>query len=92
MGSKDQAAFGRYACILSGGTWTATRRMAAGFGGDGCCGVCPGMPETPLHRWWECPRWGRIRRFEGPWKGGPQGPLRATLPVGVRGLADAGWR
>ena len=92
MGSKDQAAFGRYTCILSGGTWTATRRMAAGFGGDGCCGVCPGLLETPLHRWRECPRWGRIRRFEGrgPGEGGPQGPVRATLPMGVRGLAVAG--
>ena len=57
LGAGDQAAFGRYACIVSGGTWTATRRQSAGYGGDGMCRVCHGVRETPMHRWWDCPRW-----------------------------------
>ena len=65
LGGKDQTAFGRYACILSGDTWTATRRMAAGYGGNGCCQICPSVLESPLHKWWQCPRWGRIRKVDG---------------------------
>ena len=45
LGSRDQAAFGRYACILSGRILTVTRRVAAGYGGDGRCQVCPPLPR-----------------------------------------------
>jgi hypothetical protein len=66
LGAGGQGVFGRYACIISGGTWTNTRRQSAGFGGDGTCQVCHGVRETPLHRWWDCPRWDAARPLGAP--------------------------
>ena len=59
------ATFGRLACILSGGTWTADRRARAGYSGDDHCPYGCGVPETPLHRWWQCPRWNAHRIQDG---------------------------
>ena len=47
--------FGRYACILSGGTWTRDRHSRAGFDVDPCCPVCRDTRETPIHKWRVCP-------------------------------------
>ena len=49
--------FGKYACVLSGGTWTRDRHSRAGFDVDPCCRVCRDTRETPIHKWWVCPRW-----------------------------------
>ena len=49
--------FGKYACVLSGGTWTRDRHSKAGFDVDPCCPVCRDTRETPIHRWWVCPKW-----------------------------------
>ena len=57
--------FGRYACILSGGTWTRDRHSRAGFDVEPCCPLCRDTRETPIHRWWACPRWDVLRGPEG---------------------------
>ena len=65
---KRNTVFGRYACILSGGTWTRDRHSRAGFDVDPCCPACRGTREsreTPIHRWWVCPRWDVLRGPEG---------------------------
>ena len=50
--ARKNSTFGKYACILSGGTWTRDRHSRARFDVDPCCPVCPGVRETPIHRWW----------------------------------------
>ena len=57
LDARKNTTFGKYACILSGGTWTRDRHSRAGFDVDPCCPVCQDTKETPLHRWWVCPRW-----------------------------------
>ena len=65
LDTKKNATFGKYACILSGGTWTRDRHSRAGFDIDPCCPLCQGTKETLLHRWWVCPRWDVPRGPEG---------------------------
>ena len=48
---KRNTVFGKYACILSGGTWTRDRHSRAGFNVDPCYPVCRDTRETPVHRW-----------------------------------------
>ena len=62
---RRNTVFGRYACILSGGTWTGDRHSSAGFDVDPCCFVCRDTRETPIHRWWVLPRWDVLRGPEG---------------------------
>ena len=94
MGSKDQAAFGRYACIFSGGTWTATRRMAAGFGGERLLRGVPGPAGDAPPQVVGMPALGQdpAVRGEGLGERGPPGPVRTPLPLGVQGPAGAGRR
>ena len=63
--ARKNTTFGKYACILSGGTWTRDRHSRAGFDIDPCCPLCQDTRETPLHRWWACPRWDVLRSPEG---------------------------
>ena len=46
-------------------TWTRDRHSRAGFDVDLCCPVCRDTRETPIHRWWVCPRWDVLRGHEG---------------------------
>ena len=32
---------------------------------DPCCPLCPATRETPVHRWWICPRWDALRGTQG---------------------------
>ena len=57
--------FEKYACVLSGGTWTRDLHSRAGFDVDPCCPVCRDTRETPIHRWWVCPRWDVLGSHEG---------------------------
>ena len=50
--NERDTAFGNYACILSGGTWTRDRHSRAGYDVDPCCPVCRDTRETPIHKWW----------------------------------------
>ena len=50
LDGRRNTTFGRYACILSGGTWTRDRHSRAGFDVDPCCSVCRDtrlIPERP---------------------------------------------
>ena len=61
LGTGKNTTFGKYACILSGGTWTRDRHSRAGYDVDPCCPLCQDTRETALHRWWVCPRWDVLR-------------------------------
>ena len=61
---KRNTVFGRYACIFSGGTWTRDRHSRASFDVDPCCPECRDTRETPIHRWWVCPKWDVLKRSE----------------------------
>ena len=65
LDARKNTTFGKYACILSGGTWTRDRHSRAGFDVDPCCPVRQDTKETPLHRWWVCPKWDVLRGPEG---------------------------
>ena len=65
MQDRRNTVFGKYACILCGGTWARDRHSRAGFDVDPCCPVCRDARETPIHRWWICPRWDVLRGHEG---------------------------
>ena len=64
LDARRNTTFGKYACVLSGGTWTRDRHSRAGFDIDPCCPLCQDTRETPLHRWWVCPRWDVLRGQE----------------------------
>ena len=51
LDGRRNPTFGRYAYILSGGTWTRDGHSRAGFDVDPCCSVCRETKETPMHRW-----------------------------------------
>ena len=61
---RRNTTFGTYAGILSGGTWTRDRHSRAGFDVDPCCPVCKDTKETPVHRWWVCPKWDALQSLE----------------------------
>ena len=65
LARKATAAFARAVCIISGGTWTRSRCARAGYVGESDCPYCPGVTETPIHRWWQCPRWDLQRGLDG---------------------------
>ena len=65
LDARKNTTFGKYACILSGGTWARDRHSRTGFDVDPCCPVCQDTKETPLHRWWVCPKWDVLRSPEG---------------------------
>ena len=68
LDARKNTTFGKYACILSGGTWTRDRHSRAGFDVDPCCPLCQDTRETPLHRWWVYPRWDVLEaRRAGSW-------------------------
>ena len=64
LDDRRNTSFGRYACIPPGNTWTRDRHSRAGFDVDPCCPLCQDTKETPVHRWWVCPRWDVLKSPE----------------------------